>query len=794
MSLRTRALVVLGISAVSIAALAAQPAPADVILRTAAAPVVAGSWTRVADASAAGGSALRHPDAGAAKLTTPLAAPANYFELTFQAESGTAYRLWIRGRADADSWTNDSIYAQFSDSVDPSGAAIYRIGTTSATTLTVEDCNGCGVKGWGWQDNGYGTGVLGPLIYFGGSGTHTIRIQTREDGLRIDQVVLSPSTYLSASPGATKNDTTILPVSGPSAATLVRGPYLQQASASSVRIVWATLENGQGQVRYAQRPVGTPVLAVAASRLVPKTVSGLAFDYVHHEAAVDSLAASSGYDYELFLDANPVGSGSTYSLRTAPATGTGPVRFIAFGDSGTGSTEQQQLAALMTADAADLVLHTGDLAYGNSAGTGDASWKTFEDWFFAIYRAWLPTRPVFPTEGNHDSRPTNGNGRAYLDLFSLPANGASVAFPDHAERYYSFDYGPVHFVALDTEFAFQDPARRSEQLAWLDADLAGTAQPWKIAYFHRSPFSAGGEHGSDLAVRDAFAPLLERHGVQLAISAHEHDYERTVPQSVAGGPPVTYIVTGGGGGPLYAAGTAIWTAFSASRHHYVRTSVGDCLLQLEAVGLDGGVFDSTSLNRCSEPPPPPPPPPSTDVVLYAVDAVERAGAWTYVADTTAAAGSRLRHPDAGAAKLATPLAAPQHYVDFTFDASAGTPYRLWIRGKADGNSWANDSVFVQFSGAVDGAGRPAYRIGTTTATTVTIEDCTSCGLSGWGWQDNGYAGLGPTVMFTAGPQRIRIQTREDGLSIDQIVLSPQRYLTASPGALKNDTVIVPQVQ
>jgi acid phosphatase type 7 len=792
MSLRSRVHAALGISAVSVAVLAAQSGPVDVVLRTASAPVVAGKWTRVADATAAGGSALRHPDESAPKLTTPLAAPANYFELTFEAQAGTAYRLWIRGRADADSWTNDSIYAQFSDSVDASSAAIYRIGTTSATTLTVEDCNGCGVKGWGWQDNGYGTGVLGPPIYFAASGTHTLRIQTREDGLRIDQIVLSPSTYLSTAPGATRNDATILPVSGPTVATLVHGPYLQQASASSMRIVWATLESGQGQVRYVKRPAGTPVLAVAASRLVPKTISGLAFDYVHHEATIDGLAAASGYDYELFLDANPVGSASTYSLRTAPADGTGPVTFIAFGDSGTGSSEQQQLAALMAADDADLVLHTGDMAYGNSAGTGDASWKTFEDWFFAIYRAWLPSRPVFPTEGNHDSRPTNGDGRAYLDLFSLPANGASVSFPDHAERYYSFDYGPVHFVALDTEFAFQDTARRSEQLAWLDADLASTTQPWKVAYFHRSPFSAGGEHGSDLAVRDAFAPLLERHGVPLALSAHEHDYERTLPQSVAGGKAVTYVVSGGGGGPLYAAGTAAWTAFSASRHHYVRASVGDCLLQLEAVGLDGIVFDGATLNRCVEPPPPPP---SSDVVLYAVDAVGRAGAWVYVADATAAAGSRLRHPDAGAPKLAAPLASPQHYVDFDFDASAGTPYRLWIRGKADANSWANDSVFVQFSGAVDGAGRPVYRIGTTTAATVTLEDCTGCGVSGWGWQDNGFAGLGPAIVFAAaGPQRIRIQTREDGLSIDQIVLSPERYLTASPGALKKDTVIVPQVQ
>jgi hypothetical protein len=768
----------------------AQSTLPDVILRVSTAPVVSGQWRVTADATAAGGFALRHPDAGAAKLTAPLASPVNYFELTFDAEAATAYRLWIRGRADANHWANDSMFAQFSGSVTSTGTPQFRIGTTSATILTVEDCNGCGVSGWGWQDNGYGAGVLGPLIYFATSGTQTLRIQTREDGLWLDQIVLSPARYLTTAPGATRNDTTILPTTGPETATLVRGPYLQRSSPTSVRILWATLESGQGQVRYARRPSGGSLLDIASTRLVSRTVTGLAYDYYHHEATLEGLAASTEYEYQLFVDANPAGTpGATHVLRTPPPPGSGAVTFIAFGDSGTGSNEQRQLASLMTADTFDLALHAGDIAYGNTGGTGDATWRTFHDWFFGVY-GWLPRRPFFPSEGNHDSRPTNGNGRAYLDVFSLPPNGASTGYPDHAERYYSFDWGPVHFVALDTEFGFQDLTRRAEQLSWLEVDLAATSQPWKIAYFHRSPFSAGGEHGSDLAVRNAFSPLFERYGVQLAISAHEHDYERTRPQAVAGGPPVVYVVSGGGGAPLYPAATAAWTAYSASRHHYVRAVVEGCTLRLAAIGLSGAVFDSTTLSRCQQPPPA-----TGDIVLYAVDAVATAGAWTAVSDATAAAGVRLRHPNAGAAKMAGPQAAPQHYIEFSFDASAGVPYHFWIRGRADANSWANDSVYVQFSGAIDTAGRPAYAIGTTSATTMTLEDCTGCGLSGWGWQDNGFDGLGPSITFAAdGPQRIRIQTREDGLSIDQIVLSPQRYLTTSPGALKNDTVIVPKVQ
>src|SRR5690606_34213822 len=117
------------------------------------------------------------------------------------------------------------------------------------------------------------------------------------------------------------------------------------------------------------------------------------------------------------------------------------------------------------------------------------------------------------------------------------------------------------------------------------------------------------------------------------------------------------------------------------------------------------------------------------------------------------------------------------------------PYRLWIRGRAHKNSWANDSAFVQFSG-VENA-----RIGTTGTFIYNLEQTTNAGVAGWGWEDNGWGVgvLGPVVVFTTtGEQTLRIQPREDGLSIDQIVLSPQRYLTASPGALKNDATILPR--
>jgi hypothetical protein len=185
--------------------------PGDVVLYASEATVKVGAWSPVADVTAAGGARLNNPNAGAARIEPPLASPANYFEMSFTAQAGQPYRLWLRGKAYNDSGYNDSIYAQFDKSVTSSGAAVYRIGTTSGTWVNLEEINGAGVQGWGWQDNGFGTGVFGPLIYFSTSGTQTIRVQVREDGFSIDQIVLSPDTYLSSSPGANKLDVTKLP-------------------------------------------------------------------------------------------------------------------------------------------------------------------------------------------------------------------------------------------------------------------------------------------------------------------------------------------------------------------------------------------------------------------------------------------------------------------------------------------------------------------------------------------------------------------------------------------------------
>jgi hypothetical protein len=180
--------------------------------------------------------------------------------------------------------------------------------------------------------------------------------------------------------------------------------------------------------------------------------------------------------------------------------------------------------------------------------------------------------------------------------------------------------------------------------------------------------------------------------------------------------------------------------------------------------------------------------------LYSNNFTRLAGNWSRVADATAAGGATLRNLDAGAAAVAAPLANPSHFVEATFNAVAGTRYRVWLRLRAKDNSKWNDSVFVQFSGSVTSAGAARYRIGSTGGLTVNLWTCADCQSLGWGWQNRAYwlSDTGEVWFQTTGPQTLRIQTREDGVDIDQIVISPSKYVNSAPGPVSNDRTIVPK--
>ena len=169
-----------------------------------------GNWRVVADPTAAGGRAVANSNFSHAKITPAFTDPPNYFEATFSARADTPYHLWVRMRAENNSFGNDSVHVQFSDSVTATRLSTMRIGTTSSAEIVLQAGAGDdSVNGWGWADNTWD--IRGSDIYFAATGTHTVRIQQREDGAIVDQIVLSPHVFLTRPPGARDGDNTTLP-------------------------------------------------------------------------------------------------------------------------------------------------------------------------------------------------------------------------------------------------------------------------------------------------------------------------------------------------------------------------------------------------------------------------------------------------------------------------------------------------------------------------------------------------------------------------------------------------------
>jgi hypothetical protein len=200
-----------------------------------------GSWSRQSDTTAAGKVALWNPNAGAAKIDPALASPSSYFEQTFQASAGTPYHLWVRMRAQSDSLANDSVHVQFSDSTNAAQSSMLRIGTTSSAEIVLQNGpNGTSVHGWGWADNGWGS--LGDDVYFASTGSHTIRVQAREDGAIVDQIVLSPDRYVASAPGPRHDDATILQYTdGAPQSTNTLAVWTADVSTSNIHGKWQQL-------------------------------------------------------------------------------------------------------------------------------------------------------------------------------------------------------------------------------------------------------------------------------------------------------------------------------------------------------------------------------------------------------------------------------------------------------------------------------------------------------------------------------------------------------------------------
>lgn len=309
----------------------------------------------------------------------------------------------------------------------------------------------------------------------------------------------------------------------PGQPSVVRGPYLQNATPGSMTVQWRTSAATDGLVRYGTSPGN-----------LTQTVTGAA-SATDHVVTLTGLAPNTLYYYAAGNAAGDLVSGSDHFFYTPPVAGTvQPVRIWVLGDAGTGSAGQVAVRNAYTGATGsrytDLILLLGDNAYNN--GT-DAEYQSY---FFNVYPAAFRTTPSFSTIGNHDTASLSNpdiNTTPYFRIFTHPtaAEGGGVA--SGTEKYYSFNYANIHFVCLDSMTSSRTVG--SAMLNWLEADLQQSTADWLVAYFHHPPYTKG-SHDSDsttdssgrmIDMRANVLPILESHGVDLVLAGHSHSYERS---------------------------------------------------------------------------------------------------------------------------------------------------------------------------------------------------------------------------------------------------------------------------
>jgi hypothetical protein len=236
-----------------------------------------GGWSLTSDPTAAGGAALTTLDAGVSVTSEPLASPTDYVEAVFAAPSGGQYHVWLRLRAAANSKWNDSVWVQFSDARIGEAPA-YPINSTSGLAVNLEPCSECGVSGWGWQDGAYWMAPAS-TVTFAASGSHTVRVQVREDGVAFDQIVLVAGTS-TAAPGQRAGDATIVPRTGTSAPLSATGatPYGGARTAIPGVIALERFDEGGEGIAYHDASPGNSGGAVRQTDVDLEPAAGGGYD------------------------------------------------------------------------------------------------------------------------------------------------------------------------------------------------------------------------------------------------------------------------------------------------------------------------------------------------------------------------------------------------------------------------------------------------------------------------------------------------------------------------------------
>ena len=311
-----------------------------------------------------------------------------------------------------------------------------------------------------------------------------------------------------------------------SAVSLVRAPYLQLGTSNSIVIRWRTDQPVVSRVQFGR----------ALNTLTNEVVGQAAI--TNHSVALSNLLPNTKYFYAAGTPSTNLAEGPAFYFTTSPL-GAKPTRIWVTGDAGCtyNQPDYSGLGLLVMNQSGvrdayyaysanrdtDLWLLLGDNAY-NLGTDGD-----YQTNFFNMYSDFTPRAVIWPALGNHDVDQSPADGRSYFEIFTLPTQGEAGGLASGTEKYYSFNYGNIHFVCLDSEFSSVNPG--SPMLTWLQSDLAADTSDWRIVYWHHPPYSKG-SHDSDgvtrmIQIRQNINPILETAGVDLVLCGHSHVYERS---------------------------------------------------------------------------------------------------------------------------------------------------------------------------------------------------------------------------------------------------------------------------
>lgn len=303
--------------------------------------------------------------------------------------------------------------------------------------------------------------------------------------------------------------------------SIIRGPYLQNGTSNSMVVRWRTADLSESILKYS-----TDINNLS------NTVRDSVKKY-NHEVLITGLQPATRYYYEVYNEADTLSfADSSQYFQTNPIPGQAvPTTIWALGDCGTANNNQRAVRDAyynyIGNNHTDVLLFLGDNAYQDGTDS-EYQYAIFEN----MYEAMLSKTVAWSTIGNHDAHsasPSNQSG-PYFDIFSFPKQGEAGGVPSGTEAYYSFDYGNIHFIVLNSE-SLTGLGTGGSMYSWCQNDIQNTNADWIIGIWHHPPYTKG-SHNSDFEpqlfqMRNNFLPMLEANGVDLVLCGHSHSYERS---------------------------------------------------------------------------------------------------------------------------------------------------------------------------------------------------------------------------------------------------------------------------